>query len=159
MRTVFHLLHILLFVVSPHVSTGEVMRIAVCMQNLTSVMVTLELLHKLMSSNLFAPFLTTLGEVMRKRLRRITEELGALSTSLPLSSDSSILLAVNAQRMDVLRALLLPHPDTPYGGGAFMFDILLPDSYPDRPPMVSVATVCMPCYDGLSDWCIGVTCQ
>jgi ubiquitin-protein ligase len=73
---------------------------------------------------------------MRKRLRRITEELGALSTSLPISADSSILLAVDAQRMDMLRALLLPHPDTPYGGGAFLFDILLPDNYPDKPPMV-----------------------
>jgi ubiquitin-protein ligase len=87
----------------------------------------------------------TLGEVMRKRLRRITEELGALSTSLPLSSDSSILLAVDAQRMDVLRALLLPHPDTPYGGGAFLFDIYLPENYPDKPPMVSLSAIGMPC--------------
>lgn len=74
---------------------------------------------------------------MRRRLRRITEELGSLSTSLPLSGDSSVLLAVDAERMDVLRALLLPHPDTPYGNGAFLFDILLPDSYPDKPPKVS----------------------
>jgi ubiquitin-protein ligase len=88
---------------------------------------------------------------MRKRLRRITEELGALSTSLPLSSDSSILLAVDAQRMDVLRALLLPHPDTPYGGGAFLFDIYLPDNYPDKPPMVSFAAVGMPYR--WSGWC------
>ena len=76
------------------------------------------------------------GEVMRKRLKRITEELGALSTSLPLSWDSSILLAVHADRLDVLRALLLPHPETPYGGGAFLFDILLPPEYPDKPPQV-----------------------
>jgi ubiquitin-protein ligase len=75
---------------------------------------------------------------MRRRLRRITEELGALSTSLPLGADSSILLAVDAQRMDVLRALLLPHPDTPYGAGAFLSDILLPENYPDKPPMVSL---------------------
>jgi hypothetical protein len=76
------------------------------------------------------------GEVMRRRLKRITEELGALSTSLPLGWDSSILLAVHADRLDVLRACLLPHPDTPYGGGAFLFDILLPPEYPDQPPKV-----------------------
>jgi len=76
------------------------------------------------------------GEVMRKRLKRITDELGVLSTSLPLSYDSSILLAVHADRLDMLRALLLPHPDTPYGGGAFLFDILLPPEYPDKPPKV-----------------------
>jgi hypothetical protein len=76
------------------------------------------------------------GEVMRRRLKRITEELGVLSTSLPLSWDSSILLAVHSDRLDVLRAALLPHPDTPYGGGAFLFDILLPPEYPDKPPRV-----------------------
>lgn len=76
------------------------------------------------------------GEVMRRRLKRITEELGALSTSLPLGWDSSILLAVHADRLDALRACLLPHPDTPYGGGAFLFDILLPPEYPDQPPKV-----------------------
>lgn len=80
------------------------------------------------------------GEVMRKRLKRITEELGALSTSLPLSWDSSILLAVHADRLDVLRALLLPHPDTPYGGGAFLFDIFLPPDYPNKPPKVGDMT-------------------
>jgi baculoviral IAP repeat-containing protein 6 len=76
------------------------------------------------------------GEVMRRRLKRVTEELGSLSTSLPLTWDSSILLAVHADRLDVLRALLLPHPDTPYGGGSFCFDILLPPEYPDKPPKV-----------------------
>jgi hypothetical protein len=79
------------------------------------------------------------GEVMRRRLKRITEELGALSTSLPLGWDSSILLAVHADRLDVLRACLLPHPDTPYGGGAFLFDLLLPPEYPDQPPKVRQA--------------------
>jgi ubiquitin-protein ligase len=76
---------------------------------------------------------------MRRRLKRITEELGALSTSLPLSLDSTILLAVHEERLDVLRAVLLPHPETPYGGGAFSFDILLPPNYPDAPPKVSLA--------------------
>lgn len=76
------------------------------------------------------------GEVMRRRLKRVTEELGSLSTSLPLTWDSSILLAVHADRLDVLRALLLPHPDTPYGGGSFCFDILVPTEYPDIPPRV-----------------------
>lgn len=76
------------------------------------------------------------GEQMRRRLKRITEELGALSTSLPIDFDSSILLAVHADRMDLLRALLLPPPDTPYACGAFVFDILLPPEYPNKPPRV-----------------------
>eukprot|EP00959_Pyramimonas_sp_CCMP1952_P224488 4694039-Pyramimonas_sp.AAC.2 len=39
-------------------------------------------------------------------------------------------------RPDVLRALFLPHTDTPYGNGAFYFDILLPADYPMKPPQV-----------------------
>eukprot|EP00775_Hariotina_reticulata_P008949 gene8949-9125_t len=80
------------------------------------------------------------GERMRVRLRRITEELAALSTGLPLAADSSVLLAVDHQRLDVLRAVLLPHPDTPYGAGAFVFDMLLPLEYPDKPPLVHFMT-------------------
>ena len=43
------------------------------------------------------------GELMRKRLMRITHEVCTLSTSLPLSWESSVLLAVDKERMDVLR--------------------------------------------------------
>jgi baculoviral IAP repeat-containing protein 6 len=77
------------------------------------------------------------GELMRRRLRRITEELATLATSLPVTWDSSILLAVDEERVDVLRALLLPAGDTPYAHGAFEFDILLPQDYPNSPPRVS----------------------
>lgn len=41
--------------------------------------------------------------MVRKRLRRITEEISTLSTSLPLSWESSICVAVDTERMDVLR--------------------------------------------------------
>ncbi len=77
---------------------------------------------------------------MRRRLRRITEELSTLSTSLPITLDSTILLAVDPHRLDMLRALFLPAPDTPYANGAFLFDILLPDSYPDKPPLCHFLT-------------------
>jgi hypothetical protein len=50
---------------------------------------------------------------MRQRLRRITSELGTLSTSLPLAHGTGVLLAVDDVRLDVLRAVLLPAPDTP----------------------------------------------
>lgn len=69
---------------------------------------------------------------MRQRLRRITSEIGTLATSLPLAHGTGILLAVDEERLDVLRAVLLPAPDTPYAWGAFVFDILLPADYPNR---------------------------
>lgn len=54
---------------------------------------------------------------MRQRLRRITNELGTLSTSLPLEHCTGILLAVDDERLDVMRAVLLPATDTPCVGG------------------------------------------
>lgn len=80
------------------------------------------------------------GEVMKKRLRRITHEVSTLSTSLPLSWDSSIFLAMDHNHMDVLRACIFPCHDTPYGNGAFLFDIWLPPEYPDKPPKVRFLT-------------------
>ena len=41
---------------------------------------------------------------MRKRLKRITEEISTLSTSLPAASwDATILVAMDDHRMDLLR--------------------------------------------------------
>ena len=34
------------------------------------------------------------------------------------------------------RALILGPDDTPYATGAFIFDILLPPEYPNKPPKV-----------------------
>ena len=40
---------------------------------------------------------------MLRRLKRITEEISTMSTSLPASWDSCIFVAVDDERMDVLR--------------------------------------------------------
>eukprot|EP00899_Mesostigma_viride_P012259 jgi/Mesvir1/21033/Mv08081-RA.1 len=80
------------------------------------------------------------GEHTRKRTLHISKELSSLSTSLPLEVESSIFVRADEQRQDVLRALILPAPDTPYSGGAFVFDILLPPDYPHTPPKVHFLT-------------------
>jgi baculoviral IAP repeat-containing protein 6 len=77
---------------------------------------------------------------MRKRNKRITSEVATLATSLPIAWDSAVLLAVDASRLDLLRALVLPPGDTPYGHGAFEFDIWLPPEYPEVPPRVQFLT-------------------
>ena len=43
------------------------------------------------------------GEAMRQRLRRIGGEMSSLATGLPLEWDSGVFLAVDEQRMDVIR--------------------------------------------------------
>lgn len=47
------------------------------------------------------------GEVMRKWLRRVSGEHASLSGSLPLAWTSSIFLAADSSRLDLLRSALL----------------------------------------------------
>lgn len=42
-----------------------------------------------------------------------------------------------AKNVCLHRALILGPDDTPYATGAFVFDILLPPEYPNKPPLVS----------------------
>ncbi|GAB4814004.1 hypothetical protein N2152v2_001050 [Parachlorella kessleri] len=74
------------------------------------------------------------------RLRRITREISTLPGQLPLEWESSIFVAMDEDRMDVLSAMIIAPPDTPYAHGCFLFDILLPPDYPSRPPLVQFLT-------------------
>lgn len=42
--------------------------------------------------------------------------------------------------MDALRAVIFPAADSPYACGTFVFDILLPPEYPEKPPSVKFMT-------------------
>jgi ubiquitin-protein ligase len=57
-----------------------------------------------------------------------------------MTSASSIFVKCDEKRMDVIKALIIGPEDTPYANGCFEFDILLPPSYPDTPPMVTFIT-------------------
>ncbi|KXZ45434.1 hypothetical protein GPECTOR_54g174 [Gonium pectorale] len=80
------------------------------------------------------------GEQMRQRLRRITGEISGLASGLPLDWEAAAFVAVDENRVDVLRALLIPASDTPYANGPFIFDIFLPPAYPNTPPKVQFLT-------------------
>ncbi|KAL0043350.1 hypothetical protein WJX79_002441 [Trebouxia sp. C0005] len=80
------------------------------------------------------------GEVMRKWLRRVSGEHASLSGSLPLAWTSSIFLAADSSRLDLLRALIIGPADSPYANGCFLFDIFLPANYPNAPPSVHFLT-------------------
>lgn len=66
-------------------------------------------------------------------------QVSSLATSLPAHWESSVHVAVDAERFDVLRALILPDSGTPYAFGAFTFDIYFPPGYPTHPPKVPCA--------------------
>ena len=79
------------------------------------------------------------GDV-HQRLRRITKEISSLPGQLPVGWESSILVGVDDDRMDVLRAVIFAPPGTPYAHGTFVFDIKLPPDYPREPPRVQFLT-------------------
>lgn len=76
----------------------------------------------------------------RKRTRHITLEHSTLAESLPLSRSSSVFVRFAEARLDCLRAIIIGPEDTPYSGGAFVFDIFLPSNYPEVPPKVNLLT-------------------
>lgn len=80
------------------------------------------------------------SETERKRQARLAKEVAALATGLPLERRSGIFLRVDENRLDCLRALIIPAPDTPYAFGYFLFDIALPADYPYNPPKVKLLT-------------------
>ena len=71
------------------------------------------------------------------RLRRIHRELTSLGSDLPVSWGSSIFVCADENRPDVLRALITGPVGTPYQDGCFVFDLYLPLTYPNDPPMVT----------------------
>lgn len=73
-------------------------------------------------------------------MRRIVSEVSSLFSSLPLSWSSTILIRVDEDRYDFLRACVLGPEDTPYDSGVFLFDIFLPCTYPQSPPLFKLLT-------------------
>lgn len=65
--------------------------------------------------------------------KRIVKEWRILERDLP----ESIYVRVYEQRLDLLRAVIVGSPGTPYHDGLFVFDIVLPPDYPHHPPKVN----------------------
>jgi len=77
-----------------------------------------------------------------QRLKHISREIANLKRSLPVCWDSSIFVRFDEHsgRSDVLKVLVVGPSGTPYENGCFLFDIMLPASYPNVSPSVSLRT-------------------
>jgi ubiquitin-protein ligase len=71
---------------------------------------------------------------------RLAQELADLSNALPCELTNSIFVRCDSQRMDVVKAIIMGSENTPYSGGAFLFDIYIEDSYPNNPPKMNLST-------------------
>ena len=67
-------------------------------------------------------------------------QLAGLRDSMPCHWESLVAVRVDAGCADLLRACVLGADGTPYAGGAFIFDILLPAAFPSVPPRVRFLT-------------------
>lgn len=74
------------------------------------------------------------------RARRVGRELASCESDLPVHAASSIFVVADESRSMLWKALITGPPDTPYEGGAFLFDIYFPEHYPSIPPKVLIRT-------------------
>ncbi|MBA0754368.1 hypothetical protein Gogos_020889 [Gossypium gossypioides] len=70
------------------------------------------------------------SQVKRSWVKKVQQEWSILEKNLP----EIIYVRVYEERMDLLRAVLVGAPGTPYHDGLFFFDIFLPSNYPYEPP-------------------------
>jgi baculoviral IAP repeat-containing protein 6 len=73
-------------------------------------------------------------------MKRLVQEISALSSGLPLFLESTVLLRVDSERMDVMQSIITGPEGTPYAHGCFQFDIYCPPEYPSVPPVVNLQT-------------------
>eukprot|EP00271_Cylindrocystis_brebissonii_P021302 TRINITY_DN751_c0_g1_i1.p1 TRINITY_DN751_c0_g1~~TRINITY_DN751_c0_g1_i1.p1 ORF type:complete len:665 (-),score=110.04 TRINITY_DN751_c0_g1_i1:225-2219(-) len=76
----------------------------------------------------------------RRRGQRVAREIAALNENLPLSWEASIFVRVDEERPDFVKALIIGPQGTPYADGCFLFDIWLPDDFPEAPPQAYFCT-------------------
>jgi ubiquitin-protein ligase len=72
---------------------------------------------------------------------QVMKSVTALEANLPIAWHSSVHVAVDEDRQDVMRVLILPDQDTPYANGAFVLDMFLPELFPEVPPKVRSGTI------------------
>lgn len=63
-----------------------------------------------------------------------------MSSALPIDHRNSIFVRVDTDRVDVMKACIFGANGTPYGHGAFMYDVFFDDKYPNDPPKVTITT-------------------
>lgn len=63
-----------------------------------------------------------------------------MSTSLPDEHTNAIFVRVDKDRVDVMKAIIMGAAYTPYGHGAFEFDLFFDESYPNNPPKCQLVT-------------------
>lgn len=63
-----------------------------------------------------------------------------MSTALPIDYRNSIFVRCDTERVDVMKCIIMGASGTPYGHGAFLYDVYFEDTYPNSSPKVNLDT-------------------
>ena len=89
----------------------------------------------------FEPNMRAAGDrSLPSRVKRLAQETVTLSTSLPLSYNSSVFVRCDTDRMDIMKVLITGPAETPYANGCFEFDVFFPPDYPSSPMLINLQT-------------------
>jgi len=80
------------------------------------------------------------GKLSTKALMRIASEISTFKTSLPIDWDTSILVRVPQDNINLITFVITGPKDTPYHNGIFEFHARFPSSYPNTVPQVLLDT-------------------
>ncbi len=81
------------------------------------------------------------NQIKTKKLnytKRMIQELNILRKSVPVEYGASIYIAMDPENISVLRVLITGPHDTPYDSGCFIFDVFIPETFPNTPPKVNL---------------------
>jgi len=78
--------------------------------------------------------MSTSGANSKTIIRRISHECVTLMKNLPISYGSSIFVRVNEENTTMMKVLITGPEHTPYDSGCFIFDVYLPETYPNCNP-------------------------
>jgi ubiquitin-activating enzyme E1 len=76
----------------------------------------------------------------QSRMVRLAQEIADLSSSLPIDSYNAITVRADANRLDVIKAMIAGAENTPYANGLFEYHVYLPSDYPTSPPKCNLET-------------------
>jgi ubiquitin-protein ligase len=70
----------------------------------------------------------------------ISKQFEIISRSLPLTSESAIFFRKDPDNISIFKFAIIPNEDTPYRFGVFVFDVYIPQDFPNCPPVVNHIT-------------------
>eukprot|EP00879_Flechtneria_rotunda_P016458 GHRR01017222.1.p1 GENE.GHRR01017222.1~~GHRR01017222.1.p1 ORF type:complete len:365 (+),score=136.09 GHRR01017222.1:31-1125(+) len=77
---------------------------------------------------------------LKARVQRVASEMAGIERLITVSESSSIFVRVDDDNSFLWKVLITGPEDTPYSGGAFIFDMFFPPNYPSVPPKVLLTT-------------------